>query len=341
LSQTLGEALRQERESRGISIEQIASATKINVRLLHALEEDQYSELPAKPFVRGFVASYCRFIGLNLTEILSRYDSFIEEKATERPLKDSGHSGYVFERRDVEKGRTMLWLVMSIFLVMGALAIFVLKPALKHRRMAHVEKLKSGVVLEGTAQLTDESSADSNSETKENDSQALALNAKEQAKTQTSESSAEAPSFERGPDLVEEAKEELEDPDPLNKGDDLAPENVNHHVVFQALEDVWVRYVVDERQIMRFVLRKGLYLVLRAEESIYFQVSNRNSITYRDGAREFQPLTRLEEHFRQVVNTTTLIFPFPEDSSQRKTPFDALSPLPKTPAPPSEDLDSE
>ena len=37
-SQTLGEFLRQERERRGMTIEQVASATKINVRMLHALE---------------------------------------------------------------------------------------------------------------------------------------------------------------------------------------------------------------------------------------------------------------------------------------------------------------
>ena len=53
---SLGEFLRLERERRGITIEQVASATKVSVRLLHSLEADQYSELPAKPFVRGFVA---------------------------------------------------------------------------------------------------------------------------------------------------------------------------------------------------------------------------------------------------------------------------------------------
>ena len=64
---SLGQYLRQERERRGITIEQVASATKIGIKTLHALEEDRYSELPARPFIRGFVTSYARFIGLDFS----------------------------------------------------------------------------------------------------------------------------------------------------------------------------------------------------------------------------------------------------------------------------------
>ena len=39
---TLGEFLRTEREKRGITIDQVASETKVGVRILHALESDQY-----------------------------------------------------------------------------------------------------------------------------------------------------------------------------------------------------------------------------------------------------------------------------------------------------------
>ena len=103
---TLGEFLRHERERRGITIEQVASATKISVRLLHLLESDQYVELPAKPFVRGFVNSYCRFIGIDPKEVLIRYGGFLEERSHERPTRDEGHSGYAFEKREGEQSRT-------------------------------------------------------------------------------------------------------------------------------------------------------------------------------------------------------------------------------------------
>src|SRR3954451_4240955 len=94
---SLGEFLRQEREHRCITIEQVASATKVGVRTLHSLEEDHYAELPAKPFVRGFVTAYCRFIGLDPKEVLARFDEYISSKSNERPNREAGHSGYAFE----------------------------------------------------------------------------------------------------------------------------------------------------------------------------------------------------------------------------------------------------
>src|SRR5689334_2016055 len=108
---SLGEFLRQERERRGITLEQVASATKIGVKNLHALEADHYVDLPAKPFIRGFVNSYCRFIGLDSKETLTRFGKFIDSKAADRPNREGGHSGYAFEKREGEQSRTVLWVV--------------------------------------------------------------------------------------------------------------------------------------------------------------------------------------------------------------------------------------
>lgn len=142
---TLGQFLRQERERRGITIEQVASATRISVRSLLALEADQYGDLPAKPFVRGFVTSYARFIHLDPQEILTRFDDFISQKVSERPARDSGHSGYVFERKESENSRTVLWVVIGVFVFLGALSFLIFKPSLKHGRKSHVEKLQESL----------------------------------------------------------------------------------------------------------------------------------------------------------------------------------------------------
>ena len=77
--QSLGEYLRSCRENKGLTIEQVASATKISVRLIHALETDQYSDLPAKPFIRGFVLACGRFIGFDGKECLTRFGSYIDQ----------------------------------------------------------------------------------------------------------------------------------------------------------------------------------------------------------------------------------------------------------------------
>src|SRR4051812_9740838 len=113
---SLGEYLRQERERRGITLEQVASATKIGIRQLHSLEGDQYADLPAKPFIRGFVNSYCRFIGLDSREVLTRFGSFVDQRSSQdRPNRDAGHSGYAFERREGEQSRTILGVILVAF----------------------------------------------------------------------------------------------------------------------------------------------------------------------------------------------------------------------------------
>jgi len=60
-----GSRLREARERRGISLRQIANATKISVSALEALERDDISRLPGGIFSRAFVRSYAIEVGLD------------------------------------------------------------------------------------------------------------------------------------------------------------------------------------------------------------------------------------------------------------------------------------
>jgi cytoskeleton protein RodZ len=69
-----GEELRREREIRGISVKEIADATKISKRFLDAIERNDHKALPAPVFTRGFVREYARYVGLSTDEIVDRYN---------------------------------------------------------------------------------------------------------------------------------------------------------------------------------------------------------------------------------------------------------------------------
>lgn len=71
---SFGEELRREREIRGISLKEIADATKISKRFLEALERNDHRTLPAPVFTRGFVREYSRYVGLNTEEMVNRYN---------------------------------------------------------------------------------------------------------------------------------------------------------------------------------------------------------------------------------------------------------------------------
>ncbi len=68
-----GRRLRAEREARGLSISELANRTKIPERSLGLLERGRFDDLPADVFVRGFVKSVTRELGLDADEWVRRY----------------------------------------------------------------------------------------------------------------------------------------------------------------------------------------------------------------------------------------------------------------------------
>ncbi len=71
----LGEYLRQMRESRGVSLEEVAAATKVNIRYLNAIEEGQYDILPPDVYVRGFLTAYGEYLGIEPEELFTRFEA--------------------------------------------------------------------------------------------------------------------------------------------------------------------------------------------------------------------------------------------------------------------------
>jgi cytoskeletal protein RodZ len=72
-----GTRMRLAREQRGVSLRQIAEATKISVSALEALERNDISRLPGGIFSRAFVRSYAAEIGVDpeqtVREFLSQF----------------------------------------------------------------------------------------------------------------------------------------------------------------------------------------------------------------------------------------------------------------------------
>jgi cytoskeleton protein RodZ len=70
---SFGETLRRERELRGISLRDMADATKISLRFLQALEEDRVAVLPGGLFPRAFVRQYAAFLGLDAERTVAEF----------------------------------------------------------------------------------------------------------------------------------------------------------------------------------------------------------------------------------------------------------------------------
>ncbi len=84
-STPFGEHLKREREMRGVSLEEIAAATRINTRFLEAIESERWDQLPGGVFNRGFIRSIARFLGMDEDSLVAEYDL---------DVKGNGHSHY-------------------------------------------------------------------------------------------------------------------------------------------------------------------------------------------------------------------------------------------------------
>ena len=68
-----GEKLRKQRERQGIGLDAVSDTTKISIRMLRALEEEHFDQLPGGVFNKGFVRAYARQVGLNEEEAVADY----------------------------------------------------------------------------------------------------------------------------------------------------------------------------------------------------------------------------------------------------------------------------
>jgi cytoskeleton protein RodZ len=89
---TLGEELRHKREQRGITLAEIAEATRIGTRFLKAIETNNFSTLPGGLFTRSFIRAYAKHVGMNEDEAIGLYLQQVgdarggEQEAASQPI---------------------------------------------------------------------------------------------------------------------------------------------------------------------------------------------------------------------------------------------------------------
>lgn len=85
---TVGQILKEERNRKFYTLDEVEKATKIRKELLEELEADHYSKLPPPTFVQGFIKNYGRFLGLNTEKLLALFRrEFSDQKYPPRILE--------------------------------------------------------------------------------------------------------------------------------------------------------------------------------------------------------------------------------------------------------------
>jgi cytoskeletal protein RodZ len=83
-----GTFLREERERRQVSLAEISRSTKLSVSSLQIMEAGNLDSLPPDVFVRGFIRSYAKCLGISSSEPLGLLDQILSERrrVAEQPV---------------------------------------------------------------------------------------------------------------------------------------------------------------------------------------------------------------------------------------------------------------
>jgi transcriptional regulator with XRE-family HTH domain len=130
-----GSKLREARERKGVSLREIANATKISVRALEALEKNDISHLPGGIFSRSFVRAYAAEAGLDPDETV---DDFVRQFPHDSVI--AGHAASVHvDDTDDESNRRTARVVLRLIGLSVPVAALVLYFGVANRRAPSVE----------------------------------------------------------------------------------------------------------------------------------------------------------------------------------------------------------
>jgi len=130
---SFGDRLKKEREQRSVSLDDIALSTKIGTRMLRALEEEKFDQLPGGIFNKGFVRAYARHLGLDEQQAISDYMEALGENQQRSMLPDATAvpkqqpvaerpSQAIVETREPEPAAEIPWGLLALGLLLAALA---------------------------------------------------------------------------------------------------------------------------------------------------------------------------------------------------------------------------
>lgn len=111
---TVGQVLKEEREKKFYTLEEIEKVTRIRKELLAALEKGDYQKLPPPTFIQGFIKNYGKFLGLNTEKLLAIFRREFSEGKNPPRIMDSFTNPLDKKRFKITPTRVMVSVVLAL-----------------------------------------------------------------------------------------------------------------------------------------------------------------------------------------------------------------------------------
>ena len=269
---SFGEKLKLEREKRTITLEQISSSTKIGTRMLQALEEDKFNQLPGGIFNKGFVRAYARCLGLDEDQTVADY----LEASGDAPPVSTEIVALDDEERDNQENLSRLeastggtarqlpwgWFAAVLLVVAIALSFW------SHRRREHQ---RPSVPSTATAPATQSPAAPPSGASGKNKNTDIAKGA---ASATSASPTTGSPAGRSATSAVSKTSQDLTPATPA-----AAPGEFT--VVIQAREESWISITADGRTVSSELLSAGGERAVHGRKEIIVKAGNAGGVDFR------------------------------------------------------------
>ena len=120
----IGSTLRETRVRRKTTLQQAEDDTKIRVKYIQAMENDDFDLMPSPAYVKGFLRTYSTYLGLDADVMLDEYRSRFEPNEEHEPFGGNSALGRPHAHR---RRNTLTFIAVVCLLILGLLYVWPLQ----------------------------------------------------------------------------------------------------------------------------------------------------------------------------------------------------------------------
>jgi cytoskeleton protein RodZ len=302
-----GEKLKAEREARGIRLEDIAKQTRVSVRLLGAIESEQFDLLPGGVFNVSFIRQYCRHVGLDDDIVVAEFKALTQPKESsvaETPAT-TDDTTLIHERGATlaenlteyirRHGRVM---AAALAVLLVAVTIALLWPGSNSNPAPASSSTLDSFVPSARGDREAAGSAAGNGEIESAVPPASTATADATADTDAPETSSASPK----PPLTQAGQASAVTAG-VAQAVSLAAEDTKHlNVEIFVTAKVWIQAVADGERVFENIFEAGETRSIAADDSVRLVVGNAGGLTVAVNGKTMPPIGP-SGHVRRVVFT--------------------------------------
>ena len=285
----LGHILRQERERRSLSVEEVAGRLKLMPRIVRAIEQADIEELPQAAYARGFVKAYGNLLELDPTLLYAGIEDAWPDDFHQSPAP------YESAEERQSSGKSRMTAFISLVLILVAASGFWFARDLdlhlpsgilpKTDPVISVKSELPPPAVSARASLAPESSNQPAVRQSSSPSVSPAPLALTPAAPGQSGSSAVLADNRR----TENIRSATPQAELSSAGSSAAPQDGLHKLIIIALAECWVHSNADNTDTRQFSLRKGDTFALTFSKKLVLKLGNAGGVRIRLDGRDLEP----------------------------------------------------